>query len=231
MIGFGAIVLAGGLGTRLRSVAGDLPKPMVPVGGRPFLAHVMDHLVDGGIDTVSLAVGYRAEVIRSYFGDTYRGMRVMYSQEERQLGTGGAIAKAVAGLPFDRIAVVNGDTLFEIELKALYAFHRDAGADVTIAVRAVGDMSRYGGVILDQKQRVRGFLEKGAGGPGIVNGGTYIIERGALSRSVAREVFSFEKEILEARVEQMRVFAMRSDAYFIDIGIPEDYRRACEELA
>ena len=170
-----AIVLAGGLGTRLAQVTRDIPKPMAPVGSRPFLEYLLDDLVDQGIKQTVLAVSYRWEVIQEHFGSVYRGMELSYSVEKSPLGTGGAIQQALATLAEDEVIVLNGDTRFRVDLAEMEKRHRNSGAPLTIALKHVNDSGRFGRVEVSADGLVTRFLEKSTGGPGWINGGVYIL--------------------------------------------------------
>lgn len=220
-----AIVLAGGLGTRLRSVLPDLPKPMALVAGRPFLAHVLDGLVQAGFERAVLAVGYRHEAIRGYFGEHYRGLALHYSVEDSPLGTGGAIRLAARQISADPFFVLNGDTWLELDYQAMLAAHEAAGARLSVAVCTVPDVARYGALELEDGV-IRGFLEKGGSGPGPINAGSYLMAAELLETIPPGRPFSFEQELLVPRVRELRPLAFRTDGRFIDIGIPEDYARA-----
>jgi D-glycero-alpha-D-manno-heptose 1-phosphate guanylyltransferase len=225
-----AIILAGGLGTRLRGVVGDRPKPMAPVAGRPFLAHVLDRLVAGGVRHAVLAVGYKHEVIREHFGTSYGALALSYVVEAEPLGTGGGLRLGASALRGDVALAMNGDTLFAVDLAALAALFLGRGADIALALKRVPDVGRYGAVRLGPDGRVLAFGEKGGSGPGSINGGVYVLGRGLLADPALPEVFSFERDLLEPRHRELRAYGLESDAYFIDIGIPEDYARAQEEL-
>jgi len=166
-----AIVLAGGLGTRLRQVVPDLPKPMAPVAGRPFLAWILDRLVQAGFDRIVLAVGYRGDVIRDHFGRDYNGVPVAYSTEEEPLGTGGAIRLAAQCITESPVFVLNGDTFVEVDYGAMWSAHQRIGALMSLAVCRVPDTGRYGAVEIDMG-RVCGFREKGIRRAGAQNAGT-----------------------------------------------------------
>ncbi len=220
-----AIVLAGGLGTRLRGAVPDLPKPMAPVAGRPFLAWVLDPLVDAGFERVVLAVGYRHEAIRDHFGTIYRGLPVAYSVEDRPLGTGGAIRLAAEDLPDTPFFVLNGDTFVELDYAAMHAAHVQGAERMSIAVCRVTDTGRYGALDIDGGH-VRGFHEKGRGGPGMINAGTYLLSPEVLRHVPPGEAFSFEQQVLVPMVQALRPAAFELRGLFVDIGVPEDYARA-----
>ena len=220
-----AIVLAGGLGTRLRSVVADLPKAMAPVNGRPFLAYLLDPLNAAGFDAVILAVGYMGETIRGHFGDRYRSLPLRYSMESEPLGTGGAIKLALAQVSTPTVFVANGDTYLELDYAAMLASHRRAGTPLTIAVQTVPDAGRYGTLDIEAGH-VRGFLEKGRWGPGSINAGVYLLSGDLLDRYPVPPAFSFESDLLMPHVQDIEPLAFQTQGAFIDIGVPEDYARA-----
>lgn len=224
-----AVVLAGGLGTRLQGVGWDGPKPMAPVCGRPFLEYVLDHLAASGTRRVILSVCHKKEQIRAHFDATYAGLELEYSVEQIPLGTGGAIARACRMVRTDYALVLNGDTLFRVDLGDFVTRTVNGGLALAIALKPLADAGRYGAVELSAG-RVVGFREKGASRPGLINGGIYILGPEARSFFPAREVFSFEKDVLEPAARTGQIAGYVSDAYFIDIGVPEDYRRAQEDL-
>jgi D-glycero-alpha-D-manno-heptose 1-phosphate guanylyltransferase len=225
-----AVVLAGGFGTRLRSVVQDLPKPMAPVGERPFLAIVLDELVAAGMQRCVLAVGYKADAIEAYFGADYRGMALAYSVEEDPLGTGGGIRQAVEQIHGDACLVLNGDTLFRVDLALLGRRFLEQDSLLTAALKAMRDFDRYGTVVLNEQGVITGFREKQPMAEGLINGGVYALHKDLFAGKELPAKFSFEQEILEAEVGQGRFHGEVFDAYFIDIGIPEDYARAQVEL-
>jgi D-glycero-alpha-D-manno-heptose 1-phosphate guanylyltransferase len=222
-----AIVLAGGLGTRLRGVVDDVPKPMAPVQGRPFLALVLDQLVAAGFTTAIFAAGYRHEAIRGYFGEDYRGLALRYSVEREPLGTGGAIRLACEQAGASDIFVLNGDTYLELDFRAMMNAHVHAGSHLAMAICHVSDVARYGALEVDDGS-VQRFLEKGRSGPGWINAGTYILGPGLRARLRPQSAFSFEQDLLAPEVASIRPLAFRSSGLFIDIGVPEDYARVQE---
>ena len=225
-----AIVLAGGLGTRLASVTNEIPKPMAPVGSRPFLEYLLDDLVDQGIEQAVLAVSYRWEVIREHFGSVYRGMELSYSVEEIPLGTGGAIRQALANVTDDEVVVLNGDTRFRVDLMEMEKIHKNGGVQLTIALKQVSDSGRFGRVEISAGGVITSFLEKSTGGLGWINGGVYILNSSLFKDFPMPERFSFELDLVEPNIDRIQPRAFQSDAYFIDMGIPEDYDRAQREI-
>lgn len=224
-----AIVLAGGFGTRLRERVPDLPKPMAPVAGRPFLEYVLDRLVAGGVSEIILSVGYRADVIKGHFGNAYRNATVSYAVESEPLGTGGAIAYAIIGQGDAPVLVLNGDTFINIDYAELMDWYVQSPSQVAMVLREVPDVTRYGSVlVLDG--RVSGFAEKGKVGYGLINAGVYVIDPGVFETFGLAGRFGFEADLLQDHCDKLMPRAFITDEYFIDIGIPQDYERAQREL-
>lgn len=225
-----AIILAGGSGTRLRSLVNDLPKPMASVQGRPFLEWQLAHLQRKGIDRVILCIGYLAEKIASYFGRGHRGMKIIYSQEERPLGTGGAIRLAFQKIHSSCCLVLNGDSLFDVDLAAMGKMHAGQSPDLTMALKVMDQAGRFGSVALGEDGRVMAFEEKAkAAERRLVNGGVYMASPRLFEGTDLPEAFSFENDFLAPMSQQRRFKGFLSDGFFIDIGVPEDYRRAQTE--
>lgn len=226
-----AIILAGGLGTRLRSAVPDLPKCMAPVAGRPFIGHVMDYLLEQGIEHFIFSLGYKHEVIEAYIDKVYGALDYAYVVEKEPLGTGGAIREACKAAEDAHLLVTNGDTMFKIDIPALARKHREHDALATLALKPMRDFDRYGVVDIDATGKVTGFEEKRPRVEGLINGGLYAINvREYLAGVPVDGVLSFEKDFLEPRVAGGRLYGYPEDAYFIDIGIPEDYKRAQKEF-
>lgn len=220
-----AIILVGGLGTRLRVAVPDLPKPLAPVAGRPFLAWLLDALVEGGIGGIILATGHGAGQVRAAIGDRWRGARVRYSHEDAPLGTGGALKQALGMVSGNGVHVANGDTYLRYSPVELRQSAAAEGIDAAIALAEVDDVGRYGAVDL-RDGRVHGFREKGGHGRGLVNAGCYYLGPGALRRFPPTEAFSLEREVLPQLARDGRLAGMDRTEAFIDIGVPEDYARA-----
>jgi D-glycero-alpha-D-manno-heptose 1-phosphate guanylyltransferase len=225
-----AIVLAGGVGSRLGRLTADTPKPLVRVAGRPFLEFILDYLAEQGIGRVMLSVGYLAAKVESHFGKRYSGLELQYAVEQAALGTGGAIRYALGWTHSPDVFVLNGDTLFKVALQDLLAMHKEQRATATIALKHMADCARYGRVER-RGAEVVAFREKGIHAPGEINGGVYVINGQRLLRLMPEGPFSLERDLLMARLREVRPIGMPADAYFRDIGVPEDYRLACEELA
>lgn len=221
-----AIVLAGGRGTRLQAVVRDVPKPLAQVANRPFLAWLLDHLAASGIRRVLLATGYLAVQIEAAIGCRWQGMQIVYSVEKVPLGTGGALRLAARHLQGSSVHVLNGDTFLRYSPAALQAAARAVSAPIAVALAQVDDVARYGAVGVAEGKVVR-FEEKGRTGPGLINAGVYFLDMEALGLlAAAPEVFSLETELLTRQVATGRVAAFTDTTGFIDIGVPDDYRRA-----
>lgn len=225
MTGPEAIVLAGGFGTRLRDVVQDVPKPLAPVAGRPFLAWMLDRLQQSGVSRVVLATGYLSHLVEAAIGNHWKGMAVAYSVEAQPLGTGGAIRQALSATAGGPVLVLNGDTWLKFDPAAFAAQVGKVGAPLGMALAKVPDVARYGSVKLEAG-RINGFGEKSGSGEGYINAGVYYLTDPAALAFPAAESFSFEKEILTPAAAAGRLAGFVDTADFIDIGIPEDYARA-----
>jgi D-glycero-alpha-D-manno-heptose 1-phosphate guanylyltransferase len=226
-----AIILAGGLGTRLRSLVSDIPKSMALVNGKPFLEYLLNYLSGQGVVKAILSVGFKNDQIRSHFTGQYRNIRIAYAVEEEPLGTGGGILHAMKQVEGDKVVVLNGDSMFRVDLNALVNLHNTNTADITLALRYLDDTSRFGSVLLDETKRVTGFREKRENpGPGYINGGIYLLNKTFFDGHGFPEKFSIEKDCFEKQYSTSKMYGYPSRGYFIDIGIPEDYMRAQDEF-
>ncbi len=221
-----AIILVGGFGTRLKHIVTDVPKPMADINGHPFLQYLFEYLRKYGVNNVVLAVGYKYQYIKEFFNSKYKDINIRYSIEESPLGTGGAIKKAIELCSSDNILILNGDTYFNVNLFDMNKFHINNNSKFTVAVKEMDNFERYGTVKINNN-KICEFVEKKPAVKGIINGGVYIINRNIIDMK-NKIVFSFEKDILEKLT--IETFAFKSDDYFIDIGVPEDYYRAQIEL-
>lgn len=225
------VILAGGLGTRLRSVVSEVPKCMAPVDGKPFLYFLLTALSHYSIRKVVLSVGYMREYIIDWVnahGHEFP-FSIDYAVEETPLGTGGGIRLALERCTSDAICVMNGDTFFDVDLEQLQEAHEQSGCLLTMAVKHLKDFDRYGTVSFNQKGVVMGFKEKQFCEDGYINGGMYMVSDRDLLKDMPVK-FSFETEFLQPKAAEGRVNSFVSDGYFIDIGIPEDYAKANEDF-
>jgi D-glycero-alpha-D-manno-heptose 1-phosphate guanylyltransferase len=228
-----AIVLAGGLGTRLAGRLINLPKPMAPVAGRPFLEILLSQLRRAGCTRAILSIGHLHETIENHFGAEFRGMRVDYAVESAPLGTGGAIRAALAQAREPSVLVLNGDTFLDADYEAMLRLHEQEGTSLTIAVTHCADVARYGGVVIQgmaEGVRVTGFQEKGLAGPGWINAGAYALRKDLRWLAKLPEKFSFETDFLAAHIDALAPAAFPVTGFFLDIGVPEDLDRAQTEL-
>lgn len=222
-----AIILAGGFGTRLQHIVNDVPKPMAPINEVPFLSFLFKKLIASGIEHVILSTGFLHEKIEAFYGNSFESLRIFYSKEDTPLWTGGAILLAMDKIKTDNVFVLNGDTMFDIDFKAFNNFHFSKQTDLSIALREVDDVSRYGSVIIDDQNKIISFTEKNqATGKGLINGGIYAINKTLFSKVNLQGKFSFEKEIMESFYDRLDFYGLAFNSYFIDIGVPEDYSRA-----
>ncbi|MBK7435088.1 MAG: nucleotidyltransferase family protein [Chitinophagaceae bacterium] len=229
-MGTEAIILAGGLGTRLRSVVADIPKCMAPVAGKPFLHYVLEQLKSEGVDQFIFSLGHLSEQVIHYLETQQAELRKQYSVESSPLGTGGAIKLACSKAREKTVIVVNGDTLFSLDLKKLTSFHQQCAADCTLSLKPMTDFNRYGVVELHKDHSVASFKEKQHYESGLINAGVYALDPERFLSEDLPERFSFETDYLETHYKTRKIFGVVQNSYFIDIGIPKDYERAQIEL-
>jgi D-glycero-alpha-D-manno-heptose 1-phosphate guanylyltransferase len=225
-----AIILAGGLGTRLRTVVSDLPKCMAPVAGKPFLHYVIQHLLQQGVDEFIFSLGYLSESIEAFLINHYSQLNYQLSIESAPLGTGGAIQLAATKATEKNVLILNGDTLFAVDVKQLLELHTSKQAACTLCLKPMKNFDRYGVVELDNQDAVVSFKEKQFYPEGYINGGVYALDVERFLQEGLPEKFSFEKDYLEKKVTEHKLYGIVQDGYFIDIGIPEDYERAQTEF-
>ncbi len=230
-----AVILAGGLGTRLRSVLSDVPKPLAPINGRPFLEYQFDYWIAQGIRRFILSVGYKHELIQAHFGNSYTGAEILYSVEKEPLGTGGGLLLALQKLltpgPF---LILNGDTFFAVSLAALKQLHMETSAVMMLALRRVAVNNRYGTVELTEDARITGFRSVADSKESTINGGVYLTQPDAFLDlgCIVGQKISLEDEILPRLLEIGKpVYGLMADGKFVDIGIPEDYLNAAFVLS
>ena len=222
------IILAGGLGTRLRTVVSDVPKPMAKIDGTPFLEILMDNMLHYGATEFILCVSYMREKISSYFGDSYKGCPIRYSIEEEPLGTGGAIKQACDLFGLDKAVVINGDSFIKMDYTDFYK--KNSGQQLSIALKYMENASRYG-LVETQEKYIRCFNEKSAEAKsGLINAGIYLINKSLWQYAPGEAKFSFEKDILEKHINEIKATYYQTEDYFIDIGVPESYAQADKEL-
>jgi D-glycero-alpha-D-manno-heptose 1-phosphate guanylyltransferase len=225
-----AIILAGGLGTRLREAVPDLPKCMAPVAGRPFLSFVIDYLRMQGVQRFIFSLGYKWGEIESYLTQHYPTLDYATVIEEEPLGTGGAIKLAIQKAKAENIVIANGDTLFKVDLEKVFSFHKANDAECTLALKPMTNFDRYGVVETDEAGKITSFKEKQFYSSGLINGGVYLLNKEKFLQHSFEQKFSFEKDYLEKYTATNRFYGFMQDGYFIDIGIPQDYNQAQTDL-
>jgi NDP-sugar pyrophosphorylase family protein len=225
------VVLCGGLGTRLRPTVPDRPKFLVEVGGAPFAHYVLDALARSGVRRAVLCTGFMGDKIEHTLGTAFGGLELTYSHEQTPLGTGGALRAACDHVQTRLVLAMNGDSLCEVDLGALVAFHEARGGDATVLLARVDDPRRFGRVVLGERGRIVRFEEKGDDpSPAWVNAGVYVIPRKCLLEIPAGRPVSLEREVLSRWADKGALFGYTSDGTLIDIGTPESLRSAAERL-
>jgi len=230
-------ILAGGLGTRLRSVVNDRPKVLATVRGKPFLAYLLDQLLEAGVSRVVLLTGYGGEQIEATFGDQYRDLALAYSHEPEPLGTAGALRFALSQLfpsaapgamsAVDGALVLNGDSYCDTDFTKFRAFHEREQGDASLVLAQVPDTSRFGKVEVAASHRLQRFLEKQeAGGAGWINAGIYLLNRELIEQIPAGRAVSIEREMFPDWLRSRRLLGFDSEGAFLDIGTPESYQAA-----
>lgn len=227
-----AIILAGGFGTRLQSVVSDVPKPMAPINDIPFLNYIFDYLKFYKIEHVVLSTGYLSEKISQYYKNEFNGVKISYTKEETPLGTGGGIRLAMEKCNTNNVLVLNGDSFFDVDLNSYFSLHQKFNSDCTLALRKVANASRYGTIQLGNDCAIAKFKEKDSiEKEGLINGGVYILDRALfLSKTVPNMAFSIEKDFYEKKINEVTLLGFEYNGYFIDIGIPEDYKKAQDDF-
>jgi D-glycero-alpha-D-manno-heptose 1-phosphate guanylyltransferase len=224
------MILAGGSGTRIRESIPGLPKALAPVGDKTFIDHLIQLYISKGIRRFVICLGEFQDQVIEHLKTHHPELDKVFVCEQEPLGTGGAIKNALPYCNDDTVLVVNGDTYFPIDLESAANFHQRSNAECTIVLKPVNDASRYGLIQLDDKGRVTGFSEKTGSGKGLINGGAYLLDKPAFLQHRLPHKFSFEKEYLEQYFDRERIFGIAQDAYFVDIGIPEDLAKAQTEI-
>ena len=227
-----AIILAGGLGTRLRGTVPGLPKPMAPIRNRPFLEHQMDYWIKQGINRFILSVGYLKDIIIEHFGNTYKGIPIEYAIENEPLGTGGGLLLAEKGLT-EPFLVLNGDTFIEVDLDNLYEFHLERKSEWTFSLFRTSQFERYMGMDVSPNGEILSLKSESKKSSGLANGGVYLIEPSALNSLAfkAGDKASLEDELLPNFISNGGVlYGKECKGKFIDIGVPEDYYQAIDIL-
>ncbi len=221
-----AVILAGGLGTRLRSVVSDRPKVLAPVDGVPFLSHILKQIACSKIEEAVLLVGHGAKQVCSTLGNRQFGVNLSYSLETEPLGTGGAVRLALPKIRGKTILLMNGDSYCHLDLRAFAEYHLGHGGKVSLSLTWMDNASRYGRVALGLDERITGFAEKVAHpAPGWINAGIYLIDRELFEGHELNRQISLERDLIPDWLSKHDVFGFRGGE-FIDIGVPESYSQA-----
>jgi D-glycero-alpha-D-manno-heptose 1-phosphate guanylyltransferase len=228
--GYTVVVLAGGLGTRLKEIVNDVPKPMAPIRGKPFLEYLLSYWISNGASRFILSVGYRNQKIKDYFGTVYHGVPINYVIEDEPLGTGGALLRVLDKEDIkEEFFLVNGDTLFQIDVSRMLELHDGNKADMTLSLRTIENADRYHTISINDADKIISIdlLDKSIV-CGNINGGLYIISPELFHSwtNAGNKNISLENEILPGLIKNHSVYGYIDDGDFIDIGIPEDYQRA-----
>ena len=223
-----AIVLAGGLGTRLKKIVPNLPKPMADINGKPFLEIILQKLSIQGFKRIILSTCYKSKIIEDYFGRKFKDMEIIYSVEEKPLGTGGAIKKSLEMCNLSNIFIFNGDTYLEIDFNQLNKFMKKDNRNILVCTE-VKDVSRYGSVIINEGHIIE-LKEKNNSGKGFINAGCYVLRKDIFHDYNETYNFNFEKEFLQKLIKNKDIIPYEVNGMFIDIGIPEDYLKAKKYL-
>ncbi len=224
-----AIILAGGLGTRLRSVVADVPKCMAPINNIPFISFIITYLQNEGVEKFIFSLGYKSEIVINFLDEKFKSLNKKYSIETEPLGTGGAIKKACEHATDNEVIVVNADTIFNVNLSTLLYFHKENKASCTLALKKLENFDRYGIVELNTNHSIFKFKEKQFCTVGNINGGVYILNVTDFLSKELPSKFSFEKDYLEKYVAENTFYGTTFENYFIDIGIPKDYKKFEED--
>ncbi|MBD0332003.1 MAG: NTP transferase domain-containing protein, partial [Chitinophagaceae bacterium] len=224
------IILAGGLGTRLRDAVSDVPKCMAPVAGRPFLSFVIDYLRMQNVQRFIFSLGYKGEIIGRYLQEYYPTLNYKTVIEDEPLGTGGAIRLAIQHIKSEDMLIANGDTLFKVDVSQLEQTHLQKKAECTLALKPLMVFDRYGVVETNAGGRIISFREKKFYESGLINGGIYILNKSRFLQHSFPYKFSFEKDYLEKFCNTLHFYGVVQERYFIDIGVPEDYQKSQLEL-
>lgn len=221
---FDIIILAGGKGTRLKSLVSDVPKPMAIVNGKPFLYYIFNQIKTINVDNIVLSLGFMSEKIIEYINN--ENILCQYTTEDTPLLTGGAIRLAIEKTIQEDILILNGDTYFDIDLLSFYKFHKENKNDITIAVKEMFNFDRYGSIQIGNNNSVTGFNEKVFKKKGLINTGYIFIKNYVINKFQINKPFSFENDLLRLAIEDYKMGALIQSGTFIDIGIPDDYKMA-----
>ncbi len=227
-----AIILAGGMGTRLKTIISDLPKPMAPIMNVPFLTYQLNYLKHFGIKKVIFSVGYLSEKIIAHYNQSFENISIEYSIEKNPLGTGGGIRMAMSNLNEDLVLILNGDSFFDLDLEQFYNLHLEQKSEFSLALRYVNNSERYGNIEFNSSNQITSFIEKNQlNQSGYINAGVYILSKKLYLQNTKPNInFSIEKDFFEKQLNKLIIKGFEFKDYFIDIGIPEDYLKAQDDF-
>lgn len=227
-----AIILAGGFGTRLQTIVKDVPKPMAPIAGKPFLYWLVTHLQKNGVDTFIFSLGYLHQIVEDFLHNEFPNLNCQCLVEKEPLGTGGAIKFCMQHTSEKDILIINGDSFFNLNIKDFFRFHKDNLSQCSIALKPMQNFDRYGSVEIDSNNKITQFNEKKYCTNGFINTGVLIFNREIFQEKTKKlpQNFSYEKDFLEPNISEIKVTGYIAAGYFIDIGIPDDYYKADKEI-
>jgi D-glycero-alpha-D-manno-heptose 1-phosphate guanylyltransferase len=227
-----AIILAGGFGTRLQTVVKEVPKPLAPISGKPFLFWLITYLQQQGVTNFIFSLGYLHQQVENFLKQEFPNLNYSCVVEKEPLGTGGAIKYCLEETIEKDVIIINGDTFFNLNIKDFVRFYQDTDSDCSIALTPMQNFDRYGSVTLDNHKNVLEFNEKKYCKEGLINTGILLLNRQAFLNKTEHlpQNFSYEKDFLEPNISQIKVTGYIAAGYFIDIGIPEDYYKADVEI-
>ncbi len=224
------IILAGGLGTRLKPVIADKPKCLAEINQRPFISYLIDSLLNYDFEKFIFSLGHLKDDVIEYINEFYPNLNAIFSVEEKPLLTGGAIRLALEYVDSDSVLILNADTYFGVNLDLLYTSHFSSNSDITIALKPLNNFDRYGSVKFDDRNRIYSFEEKKFIDFGYINCGYIYLKKEILKKIKLNIPFSFEKDFIITNINDIKINAFIDNSYFIDIGVPEDYLKANEDF-
>ncbi|MFY7965743.1 MAG: nucleotidyltransferase family protein [Chitinophagaceae bacterium] len=227
-----AIILAGGFGSRLQAVVKEVPKPLAPISGKPFLFWLITHLKKNGVTSFIFSLGYLHHQIEDFLKEEFPNLNYDCVVEKEPLGTGGAIKLCMQKVTSKDALIINGDSFFNLNIKAFFQFYQSTNSSCSIALTEMHNFDRYGSVTIDKQNIIHQFNEKKYCEKGLINTGILIFNKDVFEKKTEHfpPNFSYEKDFLEPNISQIKVTGYIAAGYFIDIGIPEDYYKANREL-
>ncbi len=220
------VILAGGMGTRLRQVVSDRPKVMAEIKGKPFIAYLLDQLVEANIERVIISTGYMADTVEDNIGRSYNNIRIEYSKEEVPLGTAGALKLAGRTVDTEYCLVMNGDSYTEFDDTTLYLAHKQKNANITLVVKALDETDRFGVVCKNENNEIIDFMEKGRNkGSGFINSGIYLMKTSVIHEISKTTPSSLEYDFFPSMIGKS-IYGYETAGNFIDIGTPKSYAQA-----